>query len=107
MAIIKKDEYGLNVQAGGYNARPVQVSIFVEGDKVDTHHFGGTIKAGVGKNQSCKHGEYLETWCTNGNSDDPKTIAWYKAEFVNQYSNLCKNAILSEGEKSIYADYDI
>ena len=105
MAIIKRDKYGLVVQAGGYRSRPVQLSKFKEGDEVSTYHFGGTIKAGVGKTKDCKRGEYLEIWCTSGDSDDYKLIIWYKVEFVDRHWRLCPNAIISERERKIHDNY--
>jgi len=104
MAIIRKDKYGLVVQAGGHQSRPVQPSKFKKGDDVQTYHFGGTIKAGVGKNNICKKGEYLETWCTTGN-DDYRTIIWYKVEFVNEYWELCSKAVVSTREQKIHDNY--
>jgi len=103
MAVIKEDKYGLVVQAGGYPSRPVQQSRFKKGDKVKIHHFGGTIKAGIGKDKNCKIGEYLETWCTSGN--DYQTIIWYKVVFVNRYWKLCPNATISVREQQIHDNY--
>lgn len=66
MPTIKSDFLGLYVAAGGYAARPLGETQFKEGDEVKTHHFGGSIRAGVGKDSSCKRGQYLEEWTTTG-----------------------------------------
>ena len=46
---VKSDRFGLYVAAGGWKARPFFGTCFKEGDEVDTHHFGGSTKAGVGR----------------------------------------------------------
>lgn len=85
---VKKDAIGLHVAAGGYKTRPINHNTrFKEGDTVVTHHFGGTIYAGVGKDATCnRHGKYLETWVTTGlranapctNVDDERgQYLWY------------------------------
>ena len=80
MNVIKKDENGLYVAAGGICARVFTKTKFKEGNRVATHHFGGTIFVGVGKNSSCKRGQYLEKWVTTQKEDDRLIIAWYKEE---------------------------
>ena len=103
--VISKDKYGLKVQAGGHISRPVQQSIFKEGDRVKTYHFGGTIKAGVGKNKNCKKGEYLEIWCTSWSSNDYNNFIWYKVEFVKRYWRLCPHALITARERKIHDNY--
>lgn len=70
MPTVKQDQIGLYIAAGGYCARPLpnKPTRFKPGDKVKTHHFSGSTKAGVGKDSSCKRGEYLEYWITTGYS---------------------------------------
>lgn len=64
---IRKDEYGYYVIAGGWIARPYDnYTRFNVGDVVKTYHFGGSSMAGVGKDESCKKGKYLEEWKTTG-----------------------------------------
>jgi len=65
IAKIKKDDLGLYVNAGGCITRPFFGTMFKEGDEVKTHHFGGSIRAGVtfqDKNFTHKNREY-EIWC--------------------------------------------
>lgn len=62
---IKKDFLGLYTIAGGYIARPTGETEFKEGEKVETHHFGGTCVCGIGKDENCKKGSYLEYWLTS------------------------------------------
>jgi len=101
MAGIQSDEFGLWTIAGGWIARPVFATQFKAGDQVKTHHFGGSIRAGVGKDDSCIRGHYLEYWSTTGtmfNDPEPfepceslgiKTLSdridWYKQKFVEKY----------------------
>jgi len=66
MAKIRKDSIGLYVIAGGWICRRSNPTIFKEGDEGATHHFDGTVIAGVGKNNTCKRGQYIEYWCTAG-----------------------------------------
>ena len=67
ITIIKKDFLGLYVIADGTIARPFYGTMFNENDKVKTHHFGGSTKAGVTlkKEKFTKKGNY-EIWCTSG-----------------------------------------
>ena len=95
MPIIKEDEHGLYVNGGGWRSREVvpNTSQFKVGDEVKTYHFAGTIRVGVGKDDNCKRGEYLEYWLTSGTdytdhySDNNTTeaIQWYRTQFVDQF----------------------
>jgi hypothetical protein len=65
---IKKDFLGLYVIGGGYICRPFYGTIFKEGDKVKTHHFGSSTDAGVtypDQNFRKNVGIY-EIWSTTG-----------------------------------------
>lgn len=63
---VKKDEIGLYVVAGGWICRPIHGTCFKENDKVKSHHFGGSTKAGVTILESnFKKGPY-EYWSTTG-----------------------------------------
>jgi hypothetical protein len=66
MALIRKDEIGLYVSAGGWVTRPLVETQYREGQDVTTHHYGTTSLAGVGKDEHCKRGEYVEIWITTG-----------------------------------------
>ena len=68
---IKKDWLGLYVIAGGWIARPMCGTSFKEGDVVKSHHFGGSIEAGVTtlNLQFRKIGTY-EFWFTTVINDD-------------------------------------
>lgn len=66
MKQIKQDFIGLWVNAGGYIARPAGTTRFKVGEYVKTYHFGGSTKAGVGKDRTCRRGQYLENWVTTG-----------------------------------------
>lgn len=68
MPKIRQDQFGLFVAAGGYRARPVDPTVFAVGDVIKTHHFGGSVFAGIGKLP--ERGKYLETWVTCGESSD-------------------------------------
>jgi len=88
MTTIKCDAIGLFVVAGGWICRRSHPSIFKEGDEVETHHFGGTTVAGVGKTKALKRGTYLEYWTTTGTieaemldtpiKEQRETWEWYK-----------------------------
>ena len=62
MAKVREDEYGLYVASGGWCARPIAETQFRTGDDVAQLHFGGSNKHGIGKDESCGRGVYLETW---------------------------------------------
>jgi hypothetical protein len=82
---ILQDELGLWVNAGGYKSRPVSPTQYKEGDEVNTHHFGGSTKVGVGKDETCGNGKYLEYWRTYGIdskqnisiAEEQKKLEWY------------------------------
>ena len=68
---IKKDLLGLYVIAGGWISRPPNMdnslTIFKDGDKVKTHHFGGSVIAGVTfESENFKHDGNYEIWITTG-----------------------------------------
>ena len=65
MAKVRKDKLGLYVSAGGYVSRPLSDSQYKEGDKPKTKHFGGSTVAGVGKDDTCGRGSYVEYWATS------------------------------------------
>lgn len=89
-AKVQKDEVGLYILSGGYFARPIKETHFKENDKIKTHHFSGTIIAGVGKDFSMKKGKYLEYWVATGignweyNSPEKrrKSWEWYKNHYL-------------------------
>lgn len=65
--LVRKDSYGLYVSAGGYVSRPLlNPTKYKEGDDVKTHHFGGSVLAGVGKGKNTPRGKYEEFWITTG-----------------------------------------
>lgn len=66
MTKIKSDKLGLYVNGGGYVSRPKGKTQYNVGDEVKTYHFGGSVNVGVGKDDTCKKGQYLETWMTSG-----------------------------------------
>ena len=71
---IKKDALGLYTVCGGYISRPFFGTQFEEGDTVNTHHFGGTINAGVTlpdrkETHNFKKGGIFEYWRTTGISN--------------------------------------
>lgn len=111
---IKKDSLGLYVVAGGWICRPFFGTMFNEGDKVKSHHFGGSTNAGVTldeKELKFTKIENYETWSTTGTgayeySKMPlqklkESYDWYKnhskslvvvyekynKEFSNKYKN--------------------
>lgn len=65
MALIRKDNFGVFVTAGGWVCRPIGKTKFIQGMNVKTHHFGGSTRAGVGKTLKGK-GDYDEYWTTTG-----------------------------------------
>lgn len=88
MASIKKDHIGLYCWIGGWKARPISPTKLKEGSKVNkVKHFGGSTIAGLGKDDRCKRGQYLEYWITSGTifSETPtekeelEKWEWYKA----------------------------
>jgi hypothetical protein len=99
---INEDSIGLYVFAGGWKSRPFTKSQFKKGDKVDTYHFGGSSIAGIGKNEKCKRGQYIEYWCTCGITyidkisikEEKEKYEWYKnyygleIELMNENNNI-------------------
>ena len=70
---IYKDSLGLYTVCGGWISRPFFGTLFKEGDKVKTHHFGGSTNVGVTfpDSKECnftKNGKY-EIWSTTGVSN--------------------------------------
>lgn len=65
-AVIKEDKYGLYIEASGYISRPVAETLFEVGETVETHHHSQTSYQGVGKDETCKRGQYLEVWAHTG-----------------------------------------
>lgn len=102
---IQKDEYGLYAVCGGWIARPFYGTTFQEGDKVKTHHFGGSMNAGVTvpnkpETHNFKRMGIHEIWSTTGMTADEyrnrdkgrypsfekhlkKTYEWYKEHNKN------------------------
>jgi len=73
--IVKRDEIGLYVTAGGYVVRPVSDTDFRQGEKVATYFRSDvSVIAGVGKDETCGRNEYLETWLSTG------IISWKKKD---------------------------
>lgn len=93
MAIIHEDKHGLYVSAGGWRSREVVrgTSQYKVGDEVKTYHFGGTIRCGVGKDDTCKRGQYHEYWITCGAMFDEideqtaEKIQWYRELYEEKY----------------------
>jgi hypothetical protein len=87
---ISKDKIGLYVQAGGWKSRPFHKTRFKEGDDIKTHHFGGTCVAGIGKDENCKKGQYLEYWCACGSykylteTEELEKYNWYKTNCFDE-----------------------
>lgn len=91
---VKKDIIGLYVTAGSYISRPVNPTIFKEGDLVKTHHFGGSPLAGVtlpDKKFTFKTPGDYETWTTTGLSSydyKEKKIPNIVPDFGQSYSTF-------------------
>lgn len=88
--IIQKDFLGLWVNAGGYVSRPVSSTQFKVGQDVKTYHFGGSARAGVGKDITCNKGHYLEYWITTGLLPD-EMERLYKTMPRNKVERYIKN----------------
>lgn len=95
---IKKDFLGLYTICGGWICRPFYGTIFNEGDEVKTHHFGGSVEAGVTfKNiPECnftRKGKY-ERWVTTGATDtefeNKKISDNYKPYFMKTFEEVVK-----------------
>ena len=85
---IKKDQLGLYVNCGGYISRPFFGTKFKEGDRVKTHHFGGSTDAGVTSpdkpdTHNFRKGTY-EYWGTTGMSG----YQYKKKEIKEGYEEL-------------------
>ena len=63
---IKEDSSGKFVQTDGKIVRPVDSTLYDTGDSVDAQFCKGTIIYGIGKDDSCKRGEYKEAWFDTG-----------------------------------------
>lgn len=64
MVTVKQDAMGLFAIVAGWIVRPQRPSSFRVGDRVDGHHFRGSTKVGIGKNEET--GKYQEYWKTTG-----------------------------------------
>lgn len=64
MTTVKQDAMGLFAIVGGWIVRPTKLSTYKPGDKVEGHHFRGSTKVGIGKNELT--GKYHEYWKTTG-----------------------------------------
>jgi hypothetical protein len=71
--IIQQDSIGLYGDNGSWIVRPINPTRYSVGYDIAEYHFGGTPLHGVGKDDSCKRGEYLEIWIGNGLSYECKT----------------------------------
>ncbi len=90
MTKIKEDEFGLYVIAGGWIARPFFGTAFQKGDDVKSHHFGGSIKAGVTvtdkpDTHNFKRKGMYETWVTTGIMTDEKISKEKTKERIESY----------------------
>ena len=94
MPIVREDKHGLHVSGEGWRCREVVpgTTRFKVGDVVKTHHFGGSVRVGVGKDETCKRGEYLEYWMTAGGcassplaDDEGEVIQWYREQFSDRF----------------------
>ena len=63
---IKEDNQGKYVRVDGKVVRPIESSRYNEGESVDAQTCSGTIIYGLGKDESCKRGEYKEAWFETG-----------------------------------------
>lgn len=82
MAVIREDKIGLYANSGGYIARPRDgVTRFKKGDRVKDNHFGGSPLHGIGKDETCKRGEYLETWIGCGMAHEHTTYEQRKEQY--------------------------
>jgi hypothetical protein len=121
-SVIRKDEIGLYVAAGGYVARPFWGTCFKEGDRVKSHHFGGSTYAGVGLRDEAnfRKEETYEEWCTTGiiisELNDPpedwkkdakknsKSLGWPKSETWKDYIKNCTDWYKGyEDHKGVFA----
>jgi len=80
---VKKDSQGLYVHAGGWLARPFYGTCFKEGERVKTHHFGGSTDVGVGLDDAnFRNNETFEYWNTTGviSSDKNTPSQWISGD---------------------------
>jgi len=111
MAKIRRDEHGLYLATDGCKCRPVGDTQFKEGDNVPARHRPQTICAGVGKDKTCKRGQYLETWTTTGclwnesPDDEADMIAWYKVQMFSRYGHVYNFKRPTKEEEKIAADW--
>lgn len=87
MPKVRQDAEGIYMEVGGYIARPVLESRYNIGNIVDhARHKAGGIRCGIGKDENCKAGEYLETWVITGDAYDyKKDPAKYWKSFEEHY----------------------
>jgi len=94
---IKSDSLGLYVIAGGYIARPFYNTKYNIGDRVLTHHFGGSTNAGVTtpgkKTHNFKRTGKHEIWCTTGimAHEYPKLVLKDIKEKTKWYEDFVKH----------------
>jgi hypothetical protein len=107
---VKEDVFGMYVVAGGYRSRPFYGTCFKVGDKVKSHHFGGSTDAGVmevDSKENFRTFDHCEIWCTSGSSNyeftkenlnDPKFIkeATKKIKWYKKYSSGYQSEIYGE-----------
>lgn len=89
MATVKEDKIGVYVNSGGYIARPVGKTRYKKSDVIKAHHFGGSPLHGIGKDETCKRGEYLETWLGCGEAHRDKTYEQRKEKY-DWYMNFAR-----------------
>ena len=94
---IKKDAIGLYTICGGYISRPFFGTQFEEGDTVNTHHFVGSINAGVTlpdrkETHHFRKGGIFEYWRTTGISNqeykNKRTKKGYESLYGSKYDNF-------------------
>jgi hypothetical protein len=93
---IKKDALGLYTVCGGYISRPFFGTQFEEGDTVNTHHFGGTINAGVTlpdrkETHNFKKGGIFEYWGTTGISNTHYKLKRFNKDYENLFGSKYDN----------------
>ena len=108
MAVIREDSIGLYVSGGGYKTRPVKPTRFKKGDKVKTHHYGGTTRVGVGKDETCERGGYLELWLTTGMMCEEKISKDHEYSRYMYYKVICNNipdVVITKEEHRVAMEY--
>lgn len=111
MAKIQKDNQGYYYAiVDGQIVRPYhRTTTFNEGDDVIAKQCAGTPCYGVGKNDTCGRGVYLEAWMSTGvtremrESDDPEVqeLARVNEEF---YARVKPDYPIAEGEYFSFSD---